>query len=306
MTLEHRLYAVVALAFLASAAVTVAWCGSMAAMPGMDMPGGWTMSMTWMRMPAQGWSDAAGDFLGMWAVMMLAMMLPVLAPHLGRLRSAAAMSKFALAYFGVWVTCGAALFPLGVAFNALAMRSEALSRITPSLAGAVVVMAGAWQFTPWKARLLACCRHEAGDRGPLRGGMPVWRAGTRLGLRCVHCCAPLTAVLLVCGIMDVRVMALVTIAIGAERLVSARIAPVIGACMVVAGCFWIFQSSAAVSTVADDGRTRSPHSSLVRPARPPAGPAALGLLPAAQRPSARVKPAGERPVPLSRPRPPAM
>lgn len=250
MTADRRLYAVAALVFLASAAVTVAWCGSMAAMSGMEMPGGWTMSMTWMRMPAQGWSAVAGNFLGMWAVMMLAMMLPVLVPQLRQLRGAATMLKFGLAYFGVWIVCGAALFPLGMAYNELAMRSDGLARVTPLLAGTVILAAAALQFTPWKARLLTRCRHDESSCGSRNTGRSVWSAGAQLGLRCVQCCAPLTAVLLVCGVMDVRVMALVTVAISAERLISSRFAYVVGACMVVAGCFWIVQFGADVLTVA--------------------------------------------------------
>ncbi len=42
------------------------------------MPGGWTMSMTWMRMPGQTWAGAATTFLGIWVVMMVAMMMPSL------------------------------------------------------------------------------------------------------------------------------------------------------------------------------------------------------------------------------------
>jgi hypothetical protein len=45
-----------ALLFAASAALTIVWCASRPAMPGMPMPGGWTMSMMWMRMPGQTWS----------------------------------------------------------------------------------------------------------------------------------------------------------------------------------------------------------------------------------------------------------
>jgi hypothetical protein len=36
----------------------------------MLMPGGWTMSMAWMRMPGQTWPGAAASFLAMWIVMM--------------------------------------------------------------------------------------------------------------------------------------------------------------------------------------------------------------------------------------------
>ena len=58
--MARAFHAIAALLFIGSAAVTISWCASMAQMPGMDMPGGWTMSMTWMRMPGQSWSGAAG------------------------------------------------------------------------------------------------------------------------------------------------------------------------------------------------------------------------------------------------------
>src|ERR1700744_2783217 len=83
---DRVFFGVSALLFGASAAGTVAWCWSMPAMGGMPMPGGWTMSMTWMRMPGQTWSGIAASFLGMWTVMMVAMMLPSLVPMLGRYR----------------------------------------------------------------------------------------------------------------------------------------------------------------------------------------------------------------------------
>jgi predicted metal-binding membrane protein len=60
----------------------------MSAMGGMTMPGGWTMSMAWMRMPGQTWPGAAASFLGMWLVMMVAMMLPSPVPMLSRYRQA--------------------------------------------------------------------------------------------------------------------------------------------------------------------------------------------------------------------------
>jgi predicted metal-binding membrane protein len=60
----------------------------MSAIGEMPMPGGWTMSMAWMRMPGQTWPGAAASFLGMWVVMMVAMMLPSLLPMLWRYRQA--------------------------------------------------------------------------------------------------------------------------------------------------------------------------------------------------------------------------
>ena len=85
---QRAFFGVSALLFAASAAVTIVWCASMSAMGEMPMPGGWTMSMAWMRMPGQTWPGAAASFLGMWVVMMVAMMLPSLVPMLWRYRQA--------------------------------------------------------------------------------------------------------------------------------------------------------------------------------------------------------------------------
>jgi predicted metal-binding membrane protein len=85
---EQAFRGVAALLFDASAAATIVWCASMSAMGAMPMPGGWTMSMVWMRMPGQTWSGAAASFLGMWIAMMVAMMLPSLVPMLWRHRQA--------------------------------------------------------------------------------------------------------------------------------------------------------------------------------------------------------------------------
>src|SRR6202011_4977894 len=231
-----------ALLFAASAALTAAWCRSMSAMGEMTMPGGWTMSMMWMRMPGQTWPDAAALFLGMWIVMMVAMMLPSLAqmlwrycqavsrtgePRLGRLTALVGVG-----YFFVWTVFGMAAFPLGVALAVIEMQQPALARAVPIAVGGVVLIAGALQFTAWKARHLACCR-EAPERGrtlPSDAGT-AWRDGLRLGLHCSYCCAGLTAILLVIGVMDFRAMAVVAAAISVERLApaGARVAPAIGA-----------------------------------------------------------------------------
>src|SRR5215510_11936036 len=85
---QRAFFAVSILLFVGSAAVTIMWCASMSAMGGMPMPGDWTMSMVWMRMPGQTWAGAAASFLAMWVVMMVAMMLPSLVPMLLRYRQA--------------------------------------------------------------------------------------------------------------------------------------------------------------------------------------------------------------------------
>ncbi|GAF93412.1 unnamed protein product, partial [marine sediment metagenome] len=64
-----------------------------------------------------------------------------------------------------------------------------------------------------------------------------WRHGLRLGLHCIGCCANLSVILLVVGAMDLRAMALVTIAIAAERLAADGIymARIVGAAAIGMG-----------------------------------------------------------------------
>lgn len=257
---EHRVservfIGAMALLFGASAAVTILWCRSMAAMDAMPMPGGWTMSMAWMRMPGQSWSAAAASFLGMWTVMMIAMMLPALVPMLSRYRRAVnstggmrlgrLTALAAAGYFSVWAAFGVAVFPLGVALAAAAMQQPALARLVPIAAGAVIVVAGALQFTAWKARQLACCRESLrpGEQLPGDAGT-AWRHGLRLGLRCGRCCANLMVVLLSLGVMNLPAMAAVTAAVAIERLAPMqRAARCIGAIIAGAGLWVIAQAT---------------------------------------------------------------
>jgi predicted metal-binding membrane protein len=247
---------VATLVFIASVALTIAWCASMSAMGGMPMPGGWTMSMAWMRMPGQSWPGATASFLGMWVVMMVAMKLPSLAPMLWCYRRAVGLAGethpgrltalVGIGYFFVWTVAGVSIFPLGIALATIEMQQPAVARAVPIAAGVVVVIAGSFQLTAWKARHLACCREAPGHSQALAAdARTAWRHGLRLGLSCSQCCAGLMAILLVNGVMDLRAMAAVAAAITAERLAPAgeRAARAIGAVVVGAGLFLIARAA---------------------------------------------------------------
>jgi predicted metal-binding membrane protein len=245
---QQAFFAVSALLFTASVAVTIVWCGSMSAMGEMPMPGGWSMSMAWMRMPEQSWLEAAASFLGMWVVMMVAMMMPCLIPTLWRYRRALGSKGEthlgwlpALAgggYFFVWTVFGIIIFPIGAGLAELEMQLPALSRTVPMAVATVVLIAGGFQFTRWKACHLACCREAPGRRRelPAEAGK-AWRYGLHQGLQCCYCCAGLMSILLVLGVMDLRTMAVVTVAITAERLSPAGeiVARAIGVVAIVGG-----------------------------------------------------------------------
>jgi predicted metal-binding membrane protein len=253
---QQAFFGLSALLFAASMAGTIVWCTSMSGMGGMPMPGGWTMSMAWMPMCGQTCLGATASFLGMWVVMMVAMMLPSLVPMLWRYRQSVGntgatrlgwlTALVGTGYFFVWTVFGMAAFPLGVALAAVEMQQPELARAVPIAAGVVVLISGALQFTAWKARHLGCCRAATGcsPTSPA-DSRTAWRHGLRLGLHCVHCCAGLTAILLAIGIMDLRAMAAVTAAITAERLApkGERVARATGAIAVGAGLFLIARAA---------------------------------------------------------------
>src|SRR5450755_3694477 len=146
-TLSAEFIVVCALAFAASVAGTVYFCRSMSGR--MEMPGGWTMSMTWMRMPGQPWTASASMFLLMWLTMMVAMMLPSLVPMLLRYRNAVdgggetrlgpLTTLVTAGYFFVWTVFGVAVFATVTALAAVVMERPALARAVPIAVGVVVL-----------------------------------------------------------------------------------------------------------------------------------------------------------------------
>lgn len=242
-----------ALVFVASATVTVEWCGAMSVMRGMPMAGGWTMSMAWMRMPGQTWFSAGASFVGMWTVMMVAMMLPSLLPMLRGFRQAVGEMRVnkltaivGAGYFFVWTMLGTAVFPLGVILAIVEMHHPALARAVPATTGAIIMIAGTLQFTPWKAHHLAGCREARGCHRLDAHSRSALRHGVNLGLECSCCCVGLTAILVAGGVMNLRLMIIVAGAITAERLApnAQRVARAIGAVAMVAGVLLIARAVA--------------------------------------------------------------
>ena len=132
---ERRIYFVAICVFFISAAATLYLCLSMSG--GMKMPGGWIMSMAWMRMRGPSWIFSAAVFLLMWLAMMIAMMLPSTLPATLLYRRAAAFrgdewpglraAVMTGGYFAVWLVFGAVAYVLGIALAQAAMRWDGLS-----------------------------------------------------------------------------------------------------------------------------------------------------------------------------------
>src|SRR5437870_6453718 len=112
--------------------------------------------MSTMPMPGQTWLPAAASFLGMWIVMMVAMMLPSLVPTLWRYRQAGLgqlTTLVGVGYFAVWTVFGMVAYLVGLA----------LPRTATIAVGAIVLLAGSLQFTAWKDSHFACCREDGRD-----------------------------------------------------------------------------------------------------------------------------------------------
>ena len=201
--------------FLASAAGVVYSSRSMSA-GGAAMPGGWTLSMMWLRMPGQTWPGGAAAFLATWTVMMVAMMVPPLAPMLATFGRRGLTALAGAGYFSVWALFGGAVYVLGAAVAAAELRWPAVARQAPLATGIVLVAAGWLQLTQWKADRLARCRACAAP--PSADAARALRHGAQFGVLCSACCAGLMAVLLVAGMVHLAVVAAVAAAIALERL----------------------------------------------------------------------------------------
>lgn len=264
-----------ALVFVVSAAVTVDMCTSMVAGCGcgMDQAGACPVATSmWRPGPGQGWLGVAAEFIGMWTAMMVAMMLPSLVPRLWWYRQAVGAGGVVVdgvmsadgvsggvsgprlgwltvlvgvGYFAVWTVAGVVAFMLGAALSVTLREMPTLSGAVPFAVGVIVLLAGALQFTAWKARQLACCRGtSAGALTLMADAGTAWRHGLHLGLHCVRCCAGLTVMLLAIGMMDLRAMVLVTLAITLERLLPAgeRVAHAVGVVTVITGVWLIVEA----------------------------------------------------------------
>lgn len=168
--------------------------------------------------------DAAGfvRLTGMWALMSVAMMAPTALPafatyedlgHRAPTQFGALVAGFLAVWFGFSILAAAAQIAL---FNADLLSAFGDSR-SPALSAALLIGAGAYQFSPLKSDCLAKCRAPMTffmahwDEGP-------WRNGLRLGAACLGCCWALMALAFVGGMMSVAFMGLATLVMIIEKL----------------------------------------------------------------------------------------
>ena len=219
-----RLLLVAALLALAGAG----WWWTVSRMRGMD-EGPWT------GLGGLGW------FLGVWVVMMTAMMFPSVAPTIAlysrmtRQRSPLSPLLFAGGYLATWAGAGLVAFALAGLLGRVPGDVLAWERAGRWIAGVTLVAAAAYELTPWKDACLGRCRSPLGFLlGSWRDGR--WggfRMGATHGAWCVGCCWALMASLFALGVMSVVWMALVAGLIAVEKNLPWRRAATYGTAAVL-------------------------------------------------------------------------
>jgi predicted metal-binding membrane protein len=167
-----------------------------------------------------------GWFIGVWIVMMAAMMLPSVAPTVAlyskmtKTREPAAPLLFTSGYLLVWGATGLLAYGLAELVHRTAGHVFAWSHGGQWLAGFVLIGAAIYELTPLKAVCLGKCRSPLGFLlGSWRDGLEgALRMGSRHGAWCVGCCWALMAALFALGVMSLGWMAFVAALIALEKL----------------------------------------------------------------------------------------
>ena len=177
-----------------------------------------------------------GWFVGVWVVMMAAMMFPSVAPtvalyaRLTKQRAAVLPMFFTAGYLLVWGAVGGLAYALARVGGALLGDVLAWDHAGRWIAGGTLIVAAVYELTPLKNVCLGKCRSPLGFLlGAWRDGRAgALEMGSRHGAWCVGCCWALMASLFALGVMSIAWMAFVAGLIATEKLVPWRRAATYG------------------------------------------------------------------------------
>ena len=195
-------------AVLLFGAAAVAWAVTVERMRGMDAGPGTDLG-------GLGW------YLGVWATMTAAMMLPSAAPTalvVARVSHGIATVTFTAGYLAVWTAYGLGaygLFWLVTSFDTGWLDWDGSG---PYAAGGAIAAAGIYELTPAKEHCLRRCRGPLECVDPNGGRLGPFRIGLAHGVYCVGCCFGLMVVLFALGVMSVLWMAVIAGVIFAEKV----------------------------------------------------------------------------------------
>ncbi len=190
----------------------IAWWSTVDRMRGMDDgPGTHLGALSW--------------FLGVWVVMMAAMMFPSVSPtvalysRMTKRRTPVAPLVFTSGYLLAWTSAGLLAFAISDGGRRLLGTELSWDEAGRWVAGGTLIVAAVYQLTPLKNACLTKCRSPLGFLlGSWRDGL--WGAlkmGARHGAWCVGCCWALMASLFALGVMSIAWMAFAAALIAAEK-----------------------------------------------------------------------------------------
>jgi predicted metal-binding membrane protein len=165
-------------------------------------------------------------FLGVWTLMMAAMMLPSITPLTSLYartmqgHRARRISLLALGYLMVWAAVGVVAFVLAAGAERVADNAPGWAQ---AIAIGTCVACGIYQLTPVKERCLQHCRTPLGHllrytswRGPLLDT----RVGVDHGAWCLACCWSLMVLLVTFGVMNVAAMVVLAAVVVIEKILA--------------------------------------------------------------------------------------
>ena len=215
---------------------------------GLDMKRMGANAMGMMAMAPEWTAGYAALIFAMWAVMMAAMMLPSASPTIllvaalaqrGATGPKAGAALFAGGYLAVWIGFSLVATVLQWSLDRAGLLSPSMAAASRALAGAVLLAAGIYQWTPLKD---ACLRH---CRSPIGFLVAHWRSdalgivstGMRHGAYCLGCCWMLMALLFVGGLMNLAWVAALALFVLAEKAApwGGRMSRATGALLMLAG-----------------------------------------------------------------------
>ncbi|AOW13525.1 hypothetical protein LPB72_10945 [Hydrogenophaga crassostreae] len=215
---------------------------------GMAVVGGQAIEPGEMAMQGRGFGVLLATF-AMWAVMMVAMMLPTVVPstvlfsHLAGKRNARnsnrATAVYVVGYSAAWIVFAAPAAAFQWALTSSSLLDPLAQSTSMAMSAAILLAAGLYQFSPLKTACLSKCR------SPLHFFMAKWRDGVggalALGFQhggyCVGCCWALMAVMFVVGAMNLVWMGALTALVLSEKVIPPawQVDRITGAALVFSG-----------------------------------------------------------------------
>jgi predicted metal-binding membrane protein len=197
-------------------------------------------------------------FLAVWIAMTVATMFPAVAPMVlmfARIGAARRTSGrvfvptwlFVAGYLLVWTVLGMVAYAAALGAEALAARFDVVVHNAGLIAGVLIVLAGAFQFSRLKDRCLSACRSPLGFVAQhwRDGRLGAVRMGVRHGWHCAGCCWALMMLMFPLGVMNIVALAGVTALVYAEKVLpqARAIREIAGALLVAYGLLVIADPS---------------------------------------------------------------